>query len=78
MFLLIVLVFGELPIAGGWACPLCGWGYGVQPSVALLALGLMLAAALVKPTRGTLPVRILVAVCLVYPLFRVGLTRWFS
>jgi hypothetical protein len=73
LFVLIVLMFGEMPVAGSWPCPLCSWGYGVQPATALPALGVMLAAGDSKPERSALLIRILVAFGLVYPIFRLGL-----
>lgn len=78
VFVSIVLVFGEMPVAGNWACPLCSWGYGVQPAAALPALGVMLAAGDSKLERSAILIRILVTFGLVYPIFRLGLVLTMS
>lgn len=75
---LVVAVFGELPVAGRWGCPLCGWGYGVAAPFALAALAVILAVGVAVPGRGTLPLRILAAAVVAYPVCRAGLGRWMS
>lgn len=75
---LVIAVFGELPVAGRWGCPLCGWGYGVAAPFALPALALILAVGVAAPGRGTLPRRVLAAAVIAYPICRAGLGRWMS